>query len=177
MKATILAIGMIFPAAAADQAKIAPAIPADGVFVTYGDHSIVLELKGGKFRYWFSSDAKIAGDELKYPLAGTYSTDGDKIVLKHEKIPGLQGEWAARQVDGVLTLWRSDALKIHDEGKLDLYIAGKANFLRAGAGLVLVPTTKTADEAWATPQVRTLTEEESKALEERQQQNPKKENP
>ncbi len=174
MKAIILAIGMIFPAAAADQAKIAPATPADGVYVTYGDHSIVLELKGGKFRYWFSSDAKIAGDELKYPLAGTYSTDGDKIVLKHEKITAPQGEWTARQVDGVLTLWRSDALKIHKEGKLDLYIAGKANFLRAGAGMVLVPTTKTADQAWAPPEVRTLTEEEFKAIQERLRKNPGK---
>lgn len=163
--------------AAAEPPKIESAAPANGVFVTYGYHSTVLELKDGKFRYWFSSDVKIAGDETKYPLEGSYTTDGDTITLKHEKIHPPQVEWTARKVDGVLTFWRSDALKIQAEGKLELYSLGKANFLRIGSGSVIVPTTKTAEEAWKTPQTALLTEAEGKVLEERRQRSEEKSKP
>lgn len=148
--------------ALAEPLKIEAATPANGVFVTYGYHTTVLELKDGKFRYWFSSDAVL--EELKYPLEGSYTTEGDKISLKHEKIYPPQVDWTAKSVDGVLTLWRSDALKILAGGKLDLYgSGGKANFLLHGGGSVIVPTKRTAEEAWKSPPERVLTGKSAEA--------------
>lgn len=142
--------------ASAEPLKIEAAKPANGVFVTYGYHSTVLELKDGKFRYWFSSD--VVDEKLKYPLEGTYTTEGDTISLKNENIFPPEVDWTAKSVDGVLTLWRSDALKILAAGKLDLYgSGGKANFLLQGGGSIIVPTKRTAEEAWKSPPERVLT--------------------
>jgi hypothetical protein len=47
----------------------------DGMFQT-----TILELKDGKFRYWFSSDAKVMG-EPNYPVSGKYTTNGGAITF------------------------------------------------------------------------------------------------
>lgn len=174
MKTTFLSIGVAFlsltSAFSAEPPKIGIASPAEGVFVTYGfgtGHNTVIELKGGKFRYWFSSDRKGADVE---GLEGTYTAEGDKIVLKHPKLIPLESNWTVRSIDGVVTLWRSDAIKKLDESDLwNLYQSGKENFFRTGGGSILVPSKKTAAEAWKSPQ-RALTEAEHKALTERQDQ-------
>lgn len=152
----------------ADEPEIAKAEPQNGVFVTYGWHSIVLELKDGKFRYWFSSDAK--GEDVAYPLEGSYTTSEDKIVLKHHRFIPLESNWTFRSIDGVVTLWRSDAMQLaaSKERKLDLYLSGKGNFFRTGGGSILVPSKASAEEAWKSPQVATLSEEEYKALKQKQ---------
>ena len=172
MKTTFRSIGVAFlsltSAFAAAPPKIETASPPEGVFVTYGfgvGHNTVVELKGGKFRYWFSSDRKGADVEA---LEGTYTADGDKIVLTHPKLIPLVSEWTVRSIDGVVTLWRSDALKLLEEDKLDLYRIGKDNFFRTGNGSILVPSRKTAEEAWKSPQFAVLTEAERKALTEPQ---------
>ncbi len=141
--------------ASAEAPKVEAASAPEGVFVTYGWHNMVIELKDGKFRYWFSSDVK--GADLE-GLEGTYSSEGDKIVLTHPKLFPLVSNWTVRSVDGIVTLWRSDALKLSEDGKLDLYRMGKDNFFRSGGGSILVPSKKTAEEAWKSPQTVVLTE-------------------
>jgi hypothetical protein len=155
MKTTFLLIGAAFLshtiAFSAAPPKIEVASVAEGVFVTYGfgtGHNMVIELKSGKFRYWFSSDRK--GSDVE-ALEGTYTAEGDKIVLKHPELIPLVSNWIVRSIDGVVTLWRSDAIKQFDEGALKLYSSGKQNFFRTGGGLILVPSKKSAEEAWKVP--------------------------
>jgi hypothetical protein len=148
----IAAVFLVTPSSVlAEEPKIEKARPQNGVFVTYGWHTIVLELKNGKFRYWFSSDVK--GEVVAYPLEGTYSTTEDKIVLKHYKFIPIESIWTFRTVDGVLTMWRSDAMKLADskDRKFDVYPIGKENFHRIGGGWILVPTKKSGEEAWKSP--------------------------
>lgn len=140
-----IASGITF---AAESPKVEVGVPKDGVFLTRGWHSIVLELKGGKFRYWFVSDAKIKGLERKYPLEGSYKTEGDKITLEHPTMIDLESNWTVRTVDGVTTLWRQDALEIWKKGELQIYSPDKGHFLGSGAGSILVPTKRSAEEAW-----------------------------
>jgi hypothetical protein len=47
----------------------------DGMFQT-----TILELKDGRFRFWFSSDAKTGG-EPHYPVSGKYTTNGGTITF------------------------------------------------------------------------------------------------
>src|SRR5687767_9085259 len=42
----------------------------------------VLELKEGKFRYWFYSDAS-GGQEPKYPVTGAYLIQDGRLTLDH----------------------------------------------------------------------------------------------
>jgi hypothetical protein len=154
MKTIFLSISVAFlslsGAFSADPHKIEVASQAEGVFVTYsffvtGD-STVIELKGGKFRYWHSGRRNAA--ELE-GLEGTYTAEGDKIVLKHPKLMPPESNWMFRTVDGVGTLWRSDVIKQLEAGEMwNLYHSGKESFFRIGEGSILVPSKKTAEEAW-----------------------------
>ena len=100
----ILQILSFFAAASSLHAappKIQPSEPKDGVYLTYGMHSIVLELKKDRFRYWFTSDElPVKGEEINYPLEGTFTTEGNSIVLKHEKLFPLDSNWTFKTVDG-----------------------------------------------------------------------------
>ncbi|MGJ8642876.1 MAG: hypothetical protein ACSHX9_05670 [Luteolibacter sp.] len=141
--------------------------PKDGVYLTYGMHSIVLELKENRFRYWFTSDRLPAkGEELDYPLEGSFTVDGDTIVLEHKEFIPLESNWTFKTVDGVVTMWRLDAMELlaDDKNEPELYNLGRKNFLPIGWGSILVPTKKSAEEAWNSPQHATLTEEEHDAL-------------
>ena len=172
MKAASLSIGIAVLlqtlSAPAEQPKIEVAAATDGVFVTYGMHNIVLELKDGKFRYWFSSDAG-SGEERGNPLEGTYTAEGDKLVLKHDKMIPLEKNWTARSVDGLVTLWRSDAIGMLEKGTLDLSGPGYQRFPFVGAGSIIVPVQRTAEDAWnRTTRPHPLPQDpESKAIQER----------
>src|SRR3954469_19213374 len=48
----------------------------DGMFQT-----TIVELKEGRFRYWFRSDVKF-GKEPAYPLSGTYTRNGGSISFE-----------------------------------------------------------------------------------------------
>ncbi|MGJ8635052.1 MAG: hypothetical protein ACSHX7_14145 [Luteolibacter sp.] len=154
--------------------KIESVEPKDGVFVTYGlGHSTVLELKDKRFRYWFTSD-RIRLEKVEYPLKGDFTTVGDSIVLEYRKGTPLQSNWTFRAVNGVVTLWRPDALKMSEADKLDLVRMGDESFFHTGSGSVLVPCMKSAEEAWESPQYAVLNESEHKTLTEKQ--NKKKQN-
>ena len=47
--------------------------------------SETLELKDGRFRYWFSSDVIIRGGQ-KYPIEGNYAFKGDELALSSGKV-------------------------------------------------------------------------------------------
>lgn len=161
--ATIACV-VVSTASAATLVKISDAEPQDGVFVTNTGYMMtVLELKNGRFRYWFKSDAGFR-DQPKYPLLGEYSVDGSRVTLKHERIS--QKHWTVRKVDGYLTLWRPDAIKMQNSAKgyLKDYTFGIKNFRRCGTGAILVLSDRPAEVAWAKPRYVEITEEQQRKL-------------
>jgi hypothetical protein len=121
--------------------------PQNGVFVTYtGCMNIVIELKDGKFRYWFESDEK-KPDESVYPLTGNYTVSDNRIVLAHPKIHPYR--YTFRSVDGKSTLWREDAIKMDEEGRFSLGPSSKYTFDSCGTGSILVLSPRKAEKAWA----------------------------
>ena len=131
---------------ASEEPVIATADPIDGVFFTYGMHNQVIELKEGKFRYWFNSDRK--GSDVE-GLEGTFKIEGNQVVLSHPKLIELVSKWEVLSIDGVVTLWRSDALKFKEDGELNLYSQGKEAFFKSGGGSILVPSKLSAEKTWA----------------------------
>jgi hypothetical protein len=67
-----------------------------------------LELKGGKFRYWFYSD--VVSGSTKYPLSGSYSVWGNTLVLLKPEL--LLETRTIAELNGVNVLWRGDGLKL-----------------------------------------------------------------
>ena len=118
------------------------AIPTDGVYFTYtGDMTTVLELNGGRFRYWFESDVK-EPDEPEYPLSGPIRITADTIALLHEQCS--QPIWTFRTMDGHLTLWRPDAVAIPTADRQ----WNMPMLTRYGSGSILISSNKRAEELW-----------------------------
>lgn len=70
-----------------------------------GMASETLELKGGQFRYWFSSDTFFPNrSRQKYPVEGNYEFKGDQLILSSGKT------FTVRSLNGNQTLWRTEAL-------------------------------------------------------------------
>jgi len=96
------------------QEKAPPA--ADGIYMlcreVEGYSGETLELKDGKFRYWFYSDV-VTDKEPKYPLEGTYTVKGDSITLTHPDLYSPTRTLAV--VNGVSVVWRDDGLKLYKE--------------------------------------------------------------
>jgi hypothetical protein len=69
----------------------------------------VLELKDGKFRYWFYSDVG-TDKEPAYPLTGTYRISGTTLTLDNDQI--YERERSIAVVNGVDVLWRADGLQL-----------------------------------------------------------------
>lgn len=68
-----------------------------------------VELKSGKFRYWFYSDV-IVKDRPKYPLEGDYRIEGSTLILDHARIHTKKRLIA--RVNGIPVLWRDDGLEL-----------------------------------------------------------------
>lgn len=85
---------------------------AEGVYATpdeiSGFSGTTLELKNGKFRYWFYSDVRTS-DEPKYPITGKYEFQDGKLILNNKL---NQKVWFVDVVNNIPVLWRNDALKI-----------------------------------------------------------------
>ena len=58
-----------------------------------------LELKEGRFRYWFSSDV-IVPNAPKYPMEGSYECKGDQLILSSGKT------YTIRSLKEINSLWR-----------------------------------------------------------------------
>ena len=120
--------------------------PCDGVYFTWtGFETTVIELKQGRFRYWFASDDK-GSEEPAYPLSGTFTTSGNTITLKHPQV--YRSEWVSQIVEDAFTLWLPEGIKAYrkDKSFLDL-----ARLRQQGLGAVLVLTHKSAEEIWKHP--------------------------
>lgn len=97
----------------------------EGVYTMFeevaGYSGETIELKGGRFRYWFYSDVAIAGKMgPKYPLTGTYQQTGNLIHLDYPDI--YTKERTLEDINGVPVLLRDDALKDwRDEGRVGAY--------------------------------------------------------
>lgn len=129
--------------------------PRDGVFFGYtGYMTYVIELKQGRFRYWFESDAKSAR-EPQYPLQGKFTVAGDTVTLHHEQLIPLTSIWKCRSVNGIPTLWRSDALAQHEEKPTQLSVE---HLRRWGSGSILAFTSKSAESMWQNRTAPTITE-------------------
>jgi len=109
--------------------------PREGVFVRLGTNSsTVLELKDGKFRYWFDSAAKL--EPRKYPLLGEYTVEDHTITLHHDLILDSQNFWTFHKHDDEISAWNLDAFEFYrTEGKLSKHG-------------ILKHTTQTAEEAY-----------------------------
>jgi hypothetical protein len=86
--------------------------PPEGVYTMCRDvagfSGETIELKGGKFRYWFYSDVQ-TGAEPAYPLSGSYRISGNALTLDHHQIHDPVRTFAV--VNGIQVLWRKDGLE------------------------------------------------------------------
>jgi len=104
-------------------------------FFDAGLSKLVLELRNGRFRYWFSSDARDAF-EPAYPVTGKYLARGATIQLLHPTDTYLEDTWTFRKIDETTTLWRPLSIKAwHEQRGFDFYG-------------VLYPTDRKAEEVW-----------------------------
>ena len=136
--AILLLLGLMFTTSADNPPKytVTDIKPLEGVFImATGYSTIVIELKKGNFRYWFSTDVVVTGvEQPKYPLKGKYKIKGNTVILEHKQI--TQKEWTFRKINTTVTLWRPIAVKFYkEEQKLDSY--GILRF-----------TNRTAEKAW-----------------------------
>lgn len=99
---------------------------AEGVYCTTSEISgytgTTLELKDGRFRYWFYTDIADP-DGPKYPITGEYEFQNGAILLNADE--NFQRRWFVDVVNGTPVLWRQDAFdvwirdrKIYDYGIL-----------------------------------------------------------
>ena len=124
---------------------VSSAKPREGVYFGYAGYmTYVIEIRKGRFRYWFESDAK-GLTEPTYPLEGKYSIDGDTITLHHKDLIPLTSIWKFRSVNGIPTLWRRDAIEQHENEPLDLSVE---HLRRWGSGSVLAWATKSGEVMW-----------------------------
>ncbi len=90
----------------------------DGVYTMCEDvagySGETVELKAGKFRYWFYSDVS-SGKEPSYPLTGIYTVNGATLTLDHADIHSKDRTLAV--VNGVRVLWRKDGLELWQKEK------------------------------------------------------------
>jgi hypothetical protein len=104
-------------------------------FFDAGLSKLVLELKEGHYRYWFSTDARSV-PEPTYPMTGKYSAHGATIQLLNHGHTNLEDVWTFRKIDGTSTLWRPNAIRAwHEHRGFD------------GYG-ILYPTHVRAEEIW-----------------------------
>lgn len=115
----------------------------DGVYALGGAYQqTLLELKEGRFRYWFWGDVELK-PARKYPLVGDYSTVGQVVTLKHNLVPTFHSQWVFQKLDGEVTLW--------SQGAIDSYQADRTLETYG----ILKPTPLSAEEAWQTRGIST----------------------
>jgi hypothetical protein len=81
----------------------------EGVYHLHnGYQSETLELRDGRFRYWFWTDCSPPRGDL--PLEGTYSVNGSALTLNRNDIL-LGNQRIFQPLKGMDALWRPDALE------------------------------------------------------------------
>lgn len=92
----------------------------EGVYALDGmAQTTIIELKEGRFRYWFWSDLRI-GRHPEYPVSGTYTKDGGSITFvrirristnPRQKPVTRTEHWQCMNFKGKTTLWTTNAIK------------------------------------------------------------------
>ena len=135
MKMILAAIALSFTTVGFSQSAPTPMTSIqEGVYYFQNMYSTtVLELKDGRFRYWFSSDMR-GPREPTYPLSGKYAVNGGTVTLPHKQI--YQTNWTFMTYERKATLWRPTAVRYWDDSKqIDPYG-------------VLFPTTRKPEKIW-----------------------------
>jgi hypothetical protein len=124
MKILFAAIAFSLAGVALGQEKPVPLRAVhDGVyFYNSGYQRRILEIKGGHFRFWYSSDSTF-GKPPEYPITGAYTNEGGTISFEHKfgtvefsgdvrkKIESVRTErWEFMRYQGKVTLWNAGAL-------------------------------------------------------------------
>ena len=88
----------------------------EGVYASANGYwTQILELAGGRYRYWESSDVK-TGNEPPYPLTGKYVANGIIVRLDHQQ-RYVNDIWAFRKLNGQTTLWDPGAIELWHESR------------------------------------------------------------
>lgn len=83
--------------------------PEEGVyFFSNGYSTVILELRDGRYRYWFWSDV-LSNEAPKHPLTGRYTSTGSTVRLEHTQ-RHMQDSWTFRKLNEETTLWRPAAI-------------------------------------------------------------------
>jgi hypothetical protein len=112
---TLIAVGMPAISSLA-QSKARSAV--DGLYVipaeVRGYQNERLELKNGRFRYWFSGDVVVLDENgrdlnrTKYAIRGTFRVDGRKIIFGNQDVEDRYTD----VINGVPVLWRMESKRI-----------------------------------------------------------------
>lgn len=108
-----LSIALLATSCATDKPKVV-GWPGSQVFKMPKPSSFMsetLELKDGRFRYWFSSDV-ILSNSPKYPMEGSYTWRGDELVLSSGK------SYKVRQINERRTLFWPHAVDYWDRQQI-----------------------------------------------------------
>lgn len=122
-------------AACSSQPETPGTPPPEGMYCSSGDDTWIfawtfLELKQGKFRYWYETDVPTL-NQREYPLTGDYSFRDGKLKLNNSKV--YEQEWIADVVNGTPVLWRPKGLqrwreeKVIDQYQVVIKAEGKFN--------------------------------------------------
>ncbi|MEO8207307.1 MAG: hypothetical protein ABI615_14090 [Chthoniobacterales bacterium] len=132
-------------AGATEALKITQAKPHEGVFFcSTGYIETVLELKGGRYRYWNKSFTNKGAGSTQ---TGVYTIKGDTITLSTDV---FERHWTFRTVNGVLTLWWSKAISTFERNTAmeeDMQ-NNFSSFKKHGAAFILVATDESAEHIW-----------------------------
>lgn len=119
----------------------------DGVYAmcmeVSGFSGETIELKNGRFRYWFYSDV-VTDRTLKYPLDGAYRISGNMLILENDKIHSPKRTIAV--VNGVDVLWRQDGLEFWEKDKR----------VHPYAVLIRIPAATDGSKVNVRPSIKTL---------------------
>ena len=94
--------------------------PIEGVYHLHnGYQSETLELRNGRFRYWFWTDVGARRGHL--PLEGTYSVTGSTLILDRDDIL-LGNRRIFHPLKGMDALWRPEAFELWlSKGTINTY--------------------------------------------------------
>jgi hypothetical protein len=145
---TLLIMAMVAYSAEVDSATPVGRVVEGVYFQRNMYQKTLMELNDGKYRFWFSSDARMRGELTQYPLVGEYATNGGEIIfITTNTYPGgglntgnvttnvdsakaqtnvfhflRTNRWTFMNYKGQTTLWRADGVKLWEQtGKASSY--------------------------------------------------------
>jgi hypothetical protein len=137
--------------------------PFEGLYVipseVRGYQDERLELKNGRFRYWFSSDAVVLDEHghaigVDVPVRGTYRVDGHKVTFSNPEVEDRYTD----VVNGIPVLWRLESKriwerehKIYDYGVLIRVVANGADAMSPSVSVLYDREMRKTHKEWRDP--------------------------